>query len=490
MNPMRPASISKITSQAIALSLFCIALITKVAVFDFRTLALDEPFSLMHAQESLSYILQLPFKDDPHPPLYYLLLHVWIKTVGLESIACLKFFSVLIHAITAWSLFRIASKHFGLIASVTASVLFIFADAQFFFALDLRAYPLMTLLSLISSYLAYELARNPDKKRLWGSWALVCALLFYTHYFGLLLVFFQWVYITFRGLDWRQSILLGLSFSLLSAPGLIAMAQQFLMSHDDTWMSPPVWEQLWTTIYYYVNGQQTTIFLGLILLGTIVFYLLRSRHSLRSAAFFYLIAFFVVYFFMFVFSFWVPVFSLRYTVFLSPLLFLGAVGSIDALPLSRLPVTGAFILISLFQVIHHSPRDSDLYYRDLDSAVAFYEDLKANKNIPTLLYPYWFHHGFLFHYDRDLFSSNQEEHYRLLNSKYDTHAFWDTQGYLDFIAKYDMDRFIAILDEFDEEKMEDFSNKLRSIGYVMHEKKIFKECTYVGLVEKQNSPTN
>lgn len=378
----------------------------------------------------------------------------------------------------------------SLMASSAATILFIFAYAQFFFALDLRAYSLMTLLSLVSSFLAYELAQNPHNKKLWGFWALACALFFYTHYFGLLLVFVQWVYIAIRGLSWRESVLLGLSFSLLSAPGLVAMAQQFMVSHDDTWMSAPLWEQLWTTLYYNINGHQTTIVLGLILLGAIVLQQIRNSQFLKSAASFYLVSFLLVYLFMFVFSFWVPIFSLRYTVFLSPLLFLGTVGWVDAMPLPKLIVKGVLILVACLQIIHHSPRESDLYYRDLDGAMAYYEDIKEKNNIPTLIYPYWFHHGFLFHLDRDLFSSNQEEHYRLLNRKYDTHAFWSTQDYLDFTRRYDIEKFIAVLDEFDEEKMDVFSNALASMGYVIRESKFFTECTFVVMIEQQNTSKN
>ena len=378
----------------------------------------------------------------------------------------------------------------SLTASAAATILFIFADAQFFFALDLRAYPLMTLLSVVSSFLAYELAQNPKKKKLWGFWALASALLFYTHYFGLLLVFFQWLYIAIRALNWRHAILLGLSFSLLSAPGLIAMARQFMVSHDDTWMSAPLWEQLWTTLYYNINGHQTTITLGLILLGVIVFQLIRNSQFIKSAASFYLVSFLLVYLFMFVFSFWVPIFSLRYTVFLSPLLFLGVVGWIDAMPLPKLVVKGVLILVSFLQIIHHNPRETDLYYRDLDGAMAYYDDIKQKKNIPTLIYPYWFHHGFLFHLDRDLFSSNHEEHYSILNSKYNTHAFWSTEDYLDFLRRYDIEKFIALLDEFDEQKMEVFSNALAKMGYIIRERKFFKECTFILKVEQENTTKN
>src|SRR5512140_3192246 len=54
----------------------------RVLLLDAKGIWLDEAFSIWLANHSVVDMLQWTVKIDPHPPLYYLLLHYWIARYG------------------------------------------------------------------------------------------------------------------------------------------------------------------------------------------------------------------------------------------------------------------------------------------------------------------------------------------------------------------------------------------------------------------------
>lgn len=136
----------------------------------------DEAFSILVAQGPVSFILQ---NFTFEPPVYYMLLHYWIKLFGTGELAArsLSFlgFALAVAIVIRWSevLFR---KHW---LSWFTPVLFFFNPMLLYYAFEIRTYGWYTLFSVLSLF-AYHQAR-------WRLFALATVLGFYTHTYSVFL---------------------------------------------------------------------------------------------------------------------------------------------------------------------------------------------------------------------------------------------------------------------------------------------------------------
>ncbi|MEK9143866.1 MAG: hypothetical protein AAB481_04565 [Patescibacteria group bacterium] len=137
----------------------------------------DEAFSILVAQKPVSFILQyLTFE----PPVYYILLHYWIKLFGTSEVAArslsLLGFTLAAIVVILWSekLFR---KHW---LSWVTPFLFITNPMLLYYAFEVRTYGWYIFFATLSLY-AYSQAR-------WRLFVLTNILGFYTHTYFLFLI--------------------------------------------------------------------------------------------------------------------------------------------------------------------------------------------------------------------------------------------------------------------------------------------------------------
>ncbi|GGN92434.1 glycosyltransferase [Haloarcula pellucida] len=141
-------------------------------------------------------LLILP--NDPHPPLYYLLLHWWMDLVG-ESRVAVRSLSVLAGLATTVAVYLLGTELFddrtGLLAAVmvAASTFFIH------FSRVARMYALFTFLTAFSWYW-YARLRDDTTTSATG-YVITTALLVYTHVYGLFVLFAQHVYTSLSEVD-------------------------------------------------------------------------------------------------------------------------------------------------------------------------------------------------------------------------------------------------------------------------------------------------
>jgi dolichyl-phosphate-mannose-protein mannosyltransferase len=157
------------------------------------TLEADEAFTMRLVRHSWGELFRGAIQDRVHPPLFYILLKLWMA-IGGENLTWLRLFPILTSLVWIVAMIGLAQE-LGIGAAPAGLALLFVALNGFLirFSQELRMYSLLTALSLCSLWLFQRYLRSP---RRWGSplpaLIVINALMVYTHYFG-------WVVILFEG---------------------------------------------------------------------------------------------------------------------------------------------------------------------------------------------------------------------------------------------------------------------------------------------------
>jgi uncharacterized membrane protein len=219
----------------------------------------DEIFSVLAARMRWAELVSYIIRDVVHPPLFYLLLKVWIG-IGGESLLWLRLFPALT-AIAAIVPFFLLCRELNLrdMEMNLALVLMGVNEYLIFYANHLRMYSLLLLLSLCSLWLfaRYFNEENGSQKILLALFA-VNLLLVYTHYYGLLIVGLEALSL----LLWKRSKLIpfaiyGVVLALCFSPWMYAVARASKekkgLGQNLDWITRPNMANL-TWFYGTLNG--------------------------------------------------------------------------------------------------------------------------------------------------------------------------------------------------------------------------------------------
>ena len=146
----------------------------------------DEAFSVFVAKSSWHDFFRQLLIDRVHPPLYYLLLKLWIAVLG-ESVAALRSFSVLFSALTLLPLWS-CMKQVRLSPGLRLALLFAIACNPFLilYSQEVRMYSLLCFLAVWSVDL--YLKQRSERPSLRIVWAVVNVALVMVHVAGLAVV--------------------------------------------------------------------------------------------------------------------------------------------------------------------------------------------------------------------------------------------------------------------------------------------------------------
>ncbi|HEU5081611.1 MAG TPA: glycosyltransferase family 39 protein [Opitutaceae bacterium] len=157
--------------------------------------------------------IRATYLSDTNPPLYYLLLSVWLRIVGTTD-SDLRAFSV------AWFLaciplvLALARRVEGSGAQISAGLLFIFSPIAVYYSTEGRMYSMLWFW-LVST--AWFTLGPPGRPRNWLSnlgWILTSAAGFLTHYFFLFPWCAMFAFLLWRS-DWRDRLRVGLSTAVV-----------------------------------------------------------------------------------------------------------------------------------------------------------------------------------------------------------------------------------------------------------------------------------
>ncbi len=198
----------------------------KVIQLDFSSFWYDEIVSVESAWLNFGHIKHVSEWDN-NPPFYYYCLSVWIKLFN-DSEYCVRLLSVIFSSLSAGVIFLIANKFFNKTTAIVVSFLYLSNNFLYFYSHEARAYALIGLLVLVSSYFFL----NFKEKNTWKHiciLGLVNFLIVYTHYIAGLVLVFEVLFMLFY-FDKQQKI--KFSYSLLITIVLILIRftkKQFLL---------------------------------------------------------------------------------------------------------------------------------------------------------------------------------------------------------------------------------------------------------------------
>ena len=185
----------------------------------------DEIFSLHAARHTWSELWRFAAADLIHPPLFYALLKVW--TTAGDSLLWLRFLPALASTLALVPFFLLA-RELRLARSATNIALLLLAANGYLikYAQELRMYSLLLLLALLSLWLFAKLlnAARPTRTLLLALTA-TNLLLAYTHYYGLVVVACEAVFLALK--DRRKLapfLLTCAAVALLFAPWVASVA--------------------------------------------------------------------------------------------------------------------------------------------------------------------------------------------------------------------------------------------------------------------------
>ena len=162
---------------------------------DAQSLWNDEGTSVALARRDLTTITR-DAAHDIHPPLYYYLLHGWIRLAGTTEFS-VRFVSVLAGVALVACVARMASRLYGPVAPIIASLLVAISPFQVYYSQETRMYVVVSLFGLLSMLAHVRLLRTwADSERPRPILASILYLVasigaVYTHYYAFALLLAQ-----------------------------------------------------------------------------------------------------------------------------------------------------------------------------------------------------------------------------------------------------------------------------------------------------------
>jgi len=208
-----------------------------------ESLWIDEAYSISLAQYNIFDIVRGTAADQ-HPPLYYLLLHLWLL-LG-TSVKFARLLSVILGVVHICLVVRIGeiigNVKFGLIAGFVLTIL----PMHVWYSQEARMYMLLALLTTAATL---ELLLVKRSKVHWLRYFLYISLSFYTHYFTIFVVIGHAIFALLRYLvDRRAAFLVGFTSALLSATVSIApwlpITHVQIRHHTMPWIQTPTFRTL------------------------------------------------------------------------------------------------------------------------------------------------------------------------------------------------------------------------------------------------------
>jgi 4-amino-4-deoxy-L-arabinose transferase-like glycosyltransferase len=252
----------------------------------------DEIFSFFHARPDVGYILRLTVTEDIAPPLYYYLLHFWMKLFGTSEFA-LRFLSLAFGVLAIPVIYLLGRRLFNEEVGLISALFLAISPFNVEYSQELRMYSLLLFLALLSMYFFVHFLERGSLAISVG-YVLSTALLLYTHLFGLFVLIAQNIFVAGLLLLSRQHrsqlkqwILIQATIVIIFAPWISVLPRQVTWAAQTTYIVGTSYTNPITLVLNLATGRWGTYYpsvaLLILFLGLAVFSLFTYRRAAQHA---------------------------------------------------------------------------------------------------------------------------------------------------------------------------------------------------------------
>ena len=217
---------------------------------------LDEAVSIFFAQKDINSLMVWTY--EPHPPLYYALLHFWMGFFGMGELAT-RFLSAIFGILSIFVIYKIGTLLFGVENGLYSALILAVSMFHISFSQEVRMYSLLTFSTLLS---VFFFAKVLKENRLISLVCYVVASVFMicSHVYGFFALLFQNL---FFFLFWtkhknlvKRHLIAQSAIFLLFLPWLFQLfrvTSKVLKGHWIGWLSRPTILSLVDTFFAFSN---------------------------------------------------------------------------------------------------------------------------------------------------------------------------------------------------------------------------------------------
>jgi len=301
---------------------------------------------------------------DNNPPLYYYLLWLWVKIVGVTEFK-VRLLSVIISALSVTAFYILVKKYFSQFVAFFTSALFTLHNLIFYQAQEARSYSLNVLLVIISVWLFFKLLETPNMKNTLFL-SVINFLMIDSHYLTGIVVLMQFLFVLLNSRKELKYVI----FSNLILLGLIAILfsryqfnnlLNFGNSEHKFWVELSTLQGLLSTLQS-LFGQHSLYYISFLIFLVSVFYQVFNKKQIDDAQKpFLLFANSIVLFsisVLFLIGFVKPLFLDRYIIYIIP-----------------------FYLLSITWFVERMGKSKDIFIILLTGIQVAFLNIKPSKNM-------------------------------------------------------------------------------------------------------------
>lgn len=260
------SSSSKNKTLLIAGGLFLFNLLLKLCLYPDVSFWLDEVFGVFTAQQPISKIIEA-CKVDQNPPLYLIILHFWMKLVGMSELG-VRSLSILFSALTAPLIFITVRRLWSINVALLAATLFSLADIHFYYATEARAFAFVGFLCVLSYNVFFRVF---EKENYWLGLllGLVNTGAIFSHYIAVFIPISQFIISLFFLRKHKALFFAVVLGGVVSVIALLPWLQYIFGAMPEKgvyWLQPPGIRQLVGLFVSFFGGKLPLLFFGLITL--------------------------------------------------------------------------------------------------------------------------------------------------------------------------------------------------------------------------------
>ena len=353
-----------IKENKILVFIVLIGAILRFYKLDYQSMWIDEIITVNVASPTNSFLGIYNFlrDNDPHPPLYYFLIHIFFLLFGYNTLV-LKFFSALIGVfgiITMYYLGKeILNKKVGLFASFLTALNFF----HIYYSQEGRMYSLLFLTSCLSAYSLLIFLKKPNYKTT-IIFVICSSLMIYSHFFGVFVLFSFYLILLFYSFMLKKEdsfkrlrllVISGVLTLILYIPSIIIILSN--QKRDSIWIPSPTFKTFDKMFGEFFGYSATLKALVLIVFTTsILYYFFKkkkkslSKIEMINPVLILLVWIFVTTFLSIIYSFLsLPIVVSRYFVCVLPAIFILLALAINSFKIKSLQI-GLFLTLTFFSI--------------------------------------------------------------------------------------------------------------------------------------------